>query len=256
MTAIVTSSPSPSSISRKIIGYGRVSTDKQNTDRQIRDIKEYCDKNGFVLDKMVTETISSGKEQRKIDSVIELLQPGDILVVTELSRIGRSLSDVFKKLEIIQKKKASVHFIDTKIVLKPEEECLGDIVNRTVIHLLSVFAQLERSFLKQRTLSGLATARAKNKVFGRPKNSFKFNKPEKQKEIDHWLDQKFSLTAVAKLSNISRTTLYRYLKYKKENSAEVPELVLTQKEKELKMLDNLDQLSLKEIKKLKKEKKL
>ena len=93
-----------------IIAYIRCSTQKQQTSHQRHEIQEYADKNGLVIDRWMEETISSRKslKKRKLGTLLEELQENDVLIATEISRLGRSLLEVMGILETCLSKNCQV----------------------------------------------------------------------------------------------------------------------------------------------------
>src|SRR3712207_4140005 len=93
-----------------IYGYIRVSTDKQTTDNQRYEILKFADEKKLHVDTWIEETISATKQlrHRKLGALIEQMQEGDILIVTELSRLGRSLMEVMSILHTLMEKEARV----------------------------------------------------------------------------------------------------------------------------------------------------
>lgn len=144
--------------------YIRVSSDKQTTENQRFEIEQYCLKQNIKIDKFIDETIS-GKvaiDHRMLGKTIKILKEGDAILVTELSRLGRSLLDVMEKLNYLMKKKIKLYSIKEKFIL-------DDSINAKVIAFaFSLSAEIERQLISQRTKEALARLKAEGKKLGRP----------------------------------------------------------------------------------------
>lgn len=152
----------------KVYGFTRVSTDKQTTDNQKHMILEYAHHNKLTIDKIIETTVSSRKtrEQREIDSLIEMLKDKDTLLVYSLDRIGRSTLDTLQIIEDIKNLGVKIILIKENITIDKHNT---NAMNEMMLTMLSAFAQLERSFISERTKAGLARAKEQGKVGGRKK---------------------------------------------------------------------------------------
>ena len=151
-----------------VIGYTRVSTDKQETDNQKHIILEYAHDNNMKIDKIIETTTSSrkNKSERLIDEALNQLSNGDTLIVYSLDRIGRSTLETLQIIEDIKKKGIKLILIKDNIVIDPFN---NNPYNEMMLTMLSAFAQLERSFISERTKAGLAARKAKGIKLGRKK---------------------------------------------------------------------------------------
>lgn len=151
----------------KIIAYTRVSTDRQDLDIQKQLIYEYAQRNKMLIDEFIeTETSSRlTASERKIDILIEMLCKNDILIVAELSRLGRNMLEVLNIIDNLNKKGIKIIFIR-----QPELSTTSP-HGKLLMAIYSYFAESEREFISIRTKSGLATARAKGVQLGRPKGA-------------------------------------------------------------------------------------
>jgi putative DNA-invertase from lambdoid prophage Rac len=146
--------------------YCRVSTKDQNCDRQKADLNAYANRCGYIISCCHLETGSGAKndrEQRK--KIIELARARliDVVLVTEISRWGRSTVDLIATLEELAGYGVSL------IAQTGMQFDLSTPHGRLIAQILSSMAEFERELLRERVRSGLAAARAKGKVFGRPK---------------------------------------------------------------------------------------
>jgi len=186
-----------------ILGYIRISSDKQFMDNQRHALLEWSQRNKVVIDEFIEIEASTRKtkSERKLDKVLERLGDGDELVTTELSRLGRNMLDVLNLLNELEEKNISVTF-----VLQPELSTGNRNPQSKLIRAIySYFAEAERDFISQRTKQGLEAAKAKGKKLGRPKGS-----RAKEKKLDpykdtilEYLNMKLNISAIHKIINSS-----------------------------------------------------
>ena len=150
----------------KTYAYLRVSTDKQDLENQRLEIKEYAKKNGLEIDEWLEVEISSRKDirQRRIEELLGKLRMKDALVVSEVSRLARSMREVHNVMHELSKRKIAVHIIKQNVVTNGE----GDLTTKILINSFAMAAELERELISQRTKNGLARARAQGKKLGNP----------------------------------------------------------------------------------------
>lgn len=198
----------------KNIGYIRVSTDKQDLNNQKLSILEYASKNNIKINDFVMMTISSRRtpKERKIDELIDNLNEGDTLYVSELSRIGRSLGQIIQIVDTLVKKKIKFMALKERIFIDGKQ----DIQSKVTVGLFGLFAEIERDLISERTKQGLAAARAKGKLIGRPKGSIGNSKLDgKEEEIKSLLSKGVSKTSIAKILDVSRSCLYNFIQTRK-----------------------------------------
>jgi DNA invertase Pin-like site-specific DNA recombinase len=140
------------------IGYIRVSSIDQNTDRQLAAIR---------LDKIFEEKVS-GKDIKRpqLEAMLSHIREGDHVYVHELSRLGRSMIDLHQLVEQILKKDVSITFVKEKLTYASGQD--ADPMQEAMFGMLSVFSQFERSLIKQRQKEGIAAAKKAGKHLGRP----------------------------------------------------------------------------------------
>jgi DNA invertase Pin-like site-specific DNA recombinase len=184
-------------------GYARVSTIDQNLDRQIDVLKNECDR-------IFQEKISGKKLHRpELDKLLDQLRPGDIVVVADLTRLGRSVKDLFKIVEIIRNKGAN---------LKSLKEPWADTTTPEGKLMFTIFAglaQFERDILSVRTKEGLASARARGRKGGRPK----LKKNNVELALKMYYSKDYSISEITKATGISKTSLYRYIDLNENNES-------------------------------------
>jgi putative DNA-invertase from lambdoid prophage Rac len=150
----------------RTVAYLRVSTLKQDIENQTHEIEKYCACNQITVDEWLKVELSSRKttKQRRIDELLTMLRRGDTLIVSELSRLGRSLSEVVLLIERLVKMKVRLVAIKQHIVLNGKP----DPVTKAMIGLFSIFGEMERDMISQRTKNGLAHAKARGVKLGNP----------------------------------------------------------------------------------------
>ena len=199
-----------------IYAYIRVSTDKQTTENQRFEILKFGDEKRLVVDQWIEETVSGTRrvEERKLGSLLAAMSKDDILIVAELSRLGRSLMEVMSILHALMEKRAKVY--TTK-----ERYELGDNINSKVLAFaFSLSAEIERNMIAQRTREALARKKSEGLKLGRPKGSLsKATKlTGKEAVIQEFLKKKVSLSAIARILDVHRVTLTNYVRTRKLES--------------------------------------
>jgi DNA invertase Pin-like site-specific DNA recombinase len=153
-----------------IYGYTRVSKNDQQLEGQKSLIARFIVDKQWMIHQWVEVEISSRKsaEKRKITELLEKLQPGDVVVASEISRIGRSIKEVFEIIEkIIQKKQCRLILIKQGLDLDPNNQ--HDVTNKVLLTIFSMMAELERDFISERTKEGLRARKEKGIKLGKPK---------------------------------------------------------------------------------------
>jgi len=198
----------------KCIAYIRVSTDKQDLDQQRLSILDYAHKYQLKIDQFLESQSSSRKstKERKIDELLNLLNADDILIVSELSRLARSLGQIIQIVDELIRKQIKFIVIKENIHLNGRQ----DIQTKMMIGLFGLFADIERDLISERTKQALNAARAKGKILGRPKGSLgKSRMDGKEEEIKMLLQKGVSKSSIAKIMDVSRTALFQFVKTRK-----------------------------------------
>jgi DNA invertase Pin-like site-specific DNA recombinase len=205
----------------KVIGYIRVSTEKQDADKQEHLLLEYAQRHKLLIDEFITIEISSRKntKERRIDELKAKLQPGDTLLVAELSRLGRNMLETLNIINELSQNEVKLVF-----VRQPELSTTGP-HTKLLLAIYSYFAEAERDFISVRTKQGLAAARAKGKLLGRPKGSKNKERvldPYKA-DIKHYLQLGLNLAAIRKIINpqLEKPITYNSFKYFVQHEAEL-----------------------------------
>ena len=150
-----------------VYGYIRVSSDKQTVENQRFEIQRFCEQNGLYIDGWIEETISGTKSytKRQLGKLLRRTKKGDIIVCSELSRLGRNLYMIMEILSICMSKECYVWTI------KDGYRLGDDIQSKVLAFAFGLSAEIERDLISQRTKEALARLRAEGKHVGRPKGS-------------------------------------------------------------------------------------
>jgi DNA invertase Pin-like site-specific DNA recombinase len=153
-----------------IYGYIRISTYEQSIESQKNIISRYCMDHKFVIDEWIALEISSRKSliQRRIEELLDKLLPGDTVIISEISRLGRSIKETLNIIAaIINHKCSRLICVKQNLDLDPLNQ--NDIANKILITVFSMIAELERDFISERTKEGLRARVAKGIKLGKPK---------------------------------------------------------------------------------------
>ena len=187
------------------IGYVRVSKQEQHEALQIDALQEAgCEK--WFLDKMT----GSKAERKGLDEALAYLRPGDTLVVWKLDRAGRSLMHLIELLKSL--KERGIEFIS--LTEQIDTTTPG---GKLIFHLMGALAEFERDLIRERTNAGLAAAKARGRVGGRPRKLKTNGKVALARRM--FADQSHSIPEICAALGISRATLYRYVRAAKEASS-------------------------------------
>jgi DNA invertase Pin-like site-specific DNA recombinase len=196
-----------------IYGYIRVSTDKQTTENQRFEILKYADEKQLHVDRWIEETISATKKlpDRKLGSLIERMREDDILIVTELSRLGRSILEVMSILHTLMEK-------DVKVFTSKERYELGNNISSKVLAFaFSLSAEIERSMISSRTREALARKKSEGKRLGRPKGKLSSVTKLTGKDdlIREYIGKNIPQSIMARLLGVTRLTVRHYIRTRK-----------------------------------------
>ena len=191
--------------------YIRVSTDKQDLENQKFEILKYANTNKLGNVEFIEETVSGRKswKDRELGKLIGELQKGDVLIVAELSRLGRSMLEIMELLSILLRKGVELHVVKSNQVLK------DDLHSKVFAMAFSIAAEIERELISQRTREALARRKAEGKKLGRPKGSFSSKLDQYKDQIDEFLSKGVSVSSIAKIIGVPYSTLWSYLQRRK-----------------------------------------
>lgn len=198
----------------KTIAYLRVSKDSQDVKNQRLVILEFARKHKWSVDEFVEVSASSRRsaKERQIDVLLSKLSSGDRLIVSELSRMGRSVGEVIGVVDSLAKNKIGFVSIKESLHLHGPQ----DMQSKIIVTLFSLFAEIERELISLRTKEGLAAARASGKRLGRPKGRLGRSKLDgKEEEIKKLLGLEVSKASIAKITGVDRATLVYFIKTRK-----------------------------------------
>ena len=192
-----------------IYGYLRCSTDKQTVENQRFEIGKFASDNKISVNKWIEETISASKDidKRKLGKLLKRLKKGDVLIASELSRLGRNLLQVMSILHHCMNIECQVWTI------KDNYRLGADIQSKVLAFAFGLSAEIEKNLVSQRTKEALARLKAEGKILGRPKGckNKRSKLAGKEKQIQQLLEQGVSKTKIAKLMDVDRATLYRFV---------------------------------------------
>ncbi|KEJ92849.1 master DNA invertase Mpi family serine-type recombinase [Synergistes jonesii] len=196
----------------KTYGYIRVSSDKQTVENQRFEIDNFCQKENLRIDGWIEETISGTKnyDKRLLGKLLKRVQKDDIIICSELSRLGRNLFMIMEILNICMNRECRVWTI------KDNYRLGDDIQSKVLAFAFGLSAEIERNLISQRTKEALARKKVEGVVLGRPKgrksSPDKYKLSGKETLIAELLKENVSQRKIAKICKVDRNTLARFLK--------------------------------------------
>ena len=193
-----------------IYGYCRVSTLKQHEENQHFSIEKFCEQNNLAIDVWVEEKISSSKKlkDRQLGTLLDELKSGDILITTEISRLGRSLLEVMGILQTCLEKECQIW------TLKENFRLGADIPSKVLAFAFGLSAELSKALLQARIKESLVRLKSEGKKLGRPMGakSKSLKLAKNRKKLLQLLNEGIPKSQVAKILNVDRSTIYKFLK--------------------------------------------
>ena len=193
-----------------IYGYIRVSTEKQLLENQRYEINEFCMGQDLKVDRWIEETISGSRSynQRKLGKLLLIAKKEDLIVCTELSRLGRSLFMIMEILSSCMKSECRVWTV------KEGYRLGSDIQSKVLAFAFSLSAEIERNLISQRTKEALALRKAEGKILGRPTGKLNSHHKLDGKEdlINRMMGKGHTCTEIATACKVSRKTISRWIK--------------------------------------------
>lgn len=192
-----------------VYGYIRVSGDRQDYENQRFELLKFANERGLRIEEWVSETVSTRKslEQRKLSELLARLSAGDVLLLSELTRIGRSLFEVMGILNELMKRGVSVMTSKERYVMD------GGINSKILAFAFGLAGEIERDLISMRTREALARKRAEGMRLGRPIGSR--NKSTKltgrESQIRELLSKQVSVSAIARILGVNRITLTNFI---------------------------------------------
>ncbi|MER7447542.1 recombinase family protein [Microbacterium sp. NPDC097977] len=180
----------------EVFGYARVSTSDQNAQLQIDELR------GAGCGRILVETASGAGERPELIHLMDLLRPGDTVVVWRLDRLGRSLKDLIERVD-------DLHSRDVALRSLRETIDTSSAGGRLILHVFASLAEFERDLIRERTNTGLAAARARGRFGGRPRVL-----TSDQEQIARTAHQqgRMSVTEISVALGVGRSTIYRALR--------------------------------------------
>jgi len=191
-----------------VYGYLRVSTKDQNSQYQRDVMLNYANENNYVPITFVDETMSGAKsyKNRELGKLLNKLSSGDILLVNEFSRLGRSLLDILEIIKVIKEHDAQLIIVRDKLII-------GDDMNSKLLTtMFGIVSEIERDLLKSRVKEGLDAAKARGVKLGRKPGPAKSKLDPHKELIQEYLDKEISKASIAKLLGVHVQTLYSFVK--------------------------------------------
>ena len=200
---------------KKAVIYSRVSTDRQSTDRQIQDLQGWAVRNNYNVINTFEDVISgktSAQKRKGANALFKYIKSNkiDIVLTTEISRIGRSAFDAQKNIDTIVNKLGINLYIHQQNMLAYDSDGKKNMTFKLITDVLANVAQMEREQLSQRIKSGLAAARKQGRIGGRKKGAKKSNAAiikEYSKVVSYVKKGNMSLREISKLTSKSVNTI-------------------------------------------------
>lgn len=197
-------------------GYIRVSSDKQTVENQRFEINRFCSKKGLHVDGWIEETVSGTTSftKRRLGHLLKHIRKGDLIICSELSRLGRSLYMIMEILSYCMRRECSVWTI------KDGYRLGDDIQSKVLAFAFGLSAEIERNLISQRTRDALARMRSEGKHVGRPRGTK--SRPQcsplygKEEYILKEVEKGRSIHAIARKLHCGRNTLRRFLRENQE----------------------------------------
>lgn len=199
-------------IKEEIMNYGyiRVSTDKQTVENQRFEIENYCSKNGLKIAEWIEETVSGtvSPKKRNLGKLLSKVKKGDLIVCSELSRLGRSMFMIMSILNRLMEAEVSVFTVK-------EGYRLGqDLQSKVLAFAFSISAEIERTLLSQRTSEALKRKKEEGVVLGRPKGckAKRYKLSGCEDEIISMIETGYRIIDICEYFRCSTATLYSFMR--------------------------------------------
>lgn len=193
-------------------GYIRVSSDKQTVENQRFEINAFCAERGWQIDGWIEETVSGTQmyTKRRLGKLLRQVKEGDIIICSELSRLGRNLYMIMEILSLCMQRGCRVWTI------KDGYRLGDDIQSKVLAFAFGLSAEIERNLISQRTREALARVKSEGKLLGRPKGSRTHKEAmmlyRHEAYIRRAMEKGLSMNEIALRLHCSRSTLARYIR--------------------------------------------
>lgn len=194
-----------------VFAYIRVSTDKQTVENQRFEIENYCARHCLSVDEWISDDgVSGAKDYKKrgIGGIIDRCTAGDLILCSEISRLGRDLLMIMEMLHKVMDKGCKLYTIKDNFTLGDDLQC------KVLAFAFGLSAEIERKLISQRTKEALARLKAEGKTLGRPagkKNGY-YKLTRHHSLIVAMLEKRVPLARIARECGVHRNTLSRFLK--------------------------------------------
>jgi len=193
-----------------IYGYIRVSSDKQTVENQRYEIRCFCEKEGLHIDGWIEETVSGTRNynKRELGILLNRVQKDDLIICSELSRLGRNL---FMIMEILNQCMARECRVWT---IKDAYRLGDDIQSKVLAFAFGLSAEIERNLISQRTKEALARKKSEGVVLGRPKGrkSKRVKLSGKEEIIKDLRENGVTISEIARIYKVNRNTVSSFIK--------------------------------------------
>lgn len=206
----------------KVFAYMRISTNHQKTDRQKQTIMEYSIQNGFRVDEFVSDIITGGTKADNRPNYYNMkkqLRNGDILIISDVDRLGRNADDVIVEIKNLQSKGIRVAALDVPFLNdweKMNDDSLSKMIIDIFVTLKAHIAQQEKEKIHDRVMQGLDVAKKKGKKLGRPSTGVPKEFIKEYNKFQSGAYGNISVVQFAKLQGIAVSTYYKYVGILKE----------------------------------------
>lgn len=206
----------------KVFAYMRISTNHQKTDRQKQTIMEYSIQNGFRVDEFVSDIITGGTKADNRPNYYNMkkqLRNGDILIISDVDRLGRNADDVIVEIKNLQSKGIRVAALDVPFLNdweKMNDDSLSKMIIDIFVTLKAHIAQQEKEKIHDRVMQGLDVAKKKGKKLGRPSTGVPKEFIKEYNKFQSGEYGNISVVQFAKLQGIAVSTYYKYVGILKE----------------------------------------
>ena len=198
-----------------VYGYLRVSTIDQNNEKFKTGILHYTNERKLGSVKWIDEKISGAKDwkNRKLGRLVERLKKSDVIIVPELSRLARSVSQIYQIIEAIRVKGGILHILKQNIIIDGTTEL--SLYTKAMLNVFSLIDELDRDFIRLRTKEALMVKKNEGVKLGRREGSG-LKLKGRDDEIKKYLNMGMSIALTARVMGINRGTLISYIKRNKE----------------------------------------
>lgn len=187
------------------IGYARVSTREQNLTMQVIALEK------AGCEKIYEEVVSGAKADRPIlENLIQQLRPDDVLVIWKLDRLGRSLKNLVELVQRLMESNIGLCSLNDPVDTTSPQ-------GRLIFNIFASLAEFERDVIRERTQAGLSAARSRGRLGGRPRGISKSADATACAAETLYKEKKLSVMDICKKLNISKSTLYKYLRHRNVN---------------------------------------